>query len=582
MALVISHAFTCPIADDPGDFAAGKVTPSRWNAALSTSMATNRVLGRVTAGSGPVEELSPGDLSAFLALGSAAFAEIADFAPATHTHPWTAITSTPTTLSGYGITDGVPTSRTISTTAPLAGGGDLSANRTLSINTNGITNSLFRQSTGLSVVGRSANTTGDVADISAGSDGHVLRRSGTTLGFGTLASGAFASNTIPVGSISMSTSRLLGRTTAGSGSAEEITVSAPLTLSSGALGASVFTASTSGIVPASGGGTSNFLRADGTWAAPGGGGGGGSPGGSNKQVQFNDSGSFGGAARVNIESGDLHLLAVSAVPANPSDGNILFSDVRAQRALLFSQPAGVEAPRPYMPAYFGSRLPVQVGLASGTTAPVTLGGTLTTAATMSFQFSANSTNRWTSTPRKRYATSTTAGTATGCRMAYTQFYRGNAAGYGGFFFAARFGQNINLDGAQLFVGMCASTAVLGGEPSALLNMIGMGYDSTHPASGNWRLMHNDGTGAATVIDLGSDFARSTDQGFDLYIYNPPNSSNFHVEIVNILTGVRYTNTISTDVPNANTGLTWKCEVRNGGVSAAANIEHNYIYVEPLS
>jgi hypothetical protein len=71
------------------------------------------------------------------------------------------------------VTPGVPTSRTISTTAPLAGGGDLSADRTLSVST--------------------------------------------------------------------------------------------------------FSSGASGIVPASGGGTVNFLRADGTWAAPAGGGGGGYP-----------------------------------------------------------------------------------------------------------------------------------------------------------------------------------------------------------------------------------------------------------------------------------------------------------------
>ena len=38
-----------------------------------------------------------------------------------------------------------------------------------------------------------------------------------------------------------------------------------------------FTSSLQGVVPASGGGTSNFLRADGTWATPPGGGGGGGP-----------------------------------------------------------------------------------------------------------------------------------------------------------------------------------------------------------------------------------------------------------------------------------------------------------------
>jgi hypothetical protein len=53
-----------------------------------------------------------------------------------------------------------------------------------------------------------------------------------------------------------------------------------------------FAGSAKGLVPASAGGTSNFLRADGTWAAPSGGG--GSPGGSDTQVQFNDGGFFGG------------------------------------------------------------------------------------------------------------------------------------------------------------------------------------------------------------------------------------------------------------------------------------------------
>jgi hypothetical protein len=47
---------------------------------------------------------------------------------------WSKVTSHPTTINGYGITDAIGTSRTISTTAPLTGGGDLSANRTLAIN----------------------------------------------------------------------------------------------------------------------------------------------------------------------------------------------------------------------------------------------------------------------------------------------------------------------------------------------------------------------------------------------------------------------------------------------------------------
>lgn len=58
------------------------------------------------------------------------------------------------------------------------------------------------------------------------------------------------------------TSRLLGRVSAGAGVMEELT-GAEVT---GLLDA--FSASLQGVVPASGGGAVNFLRADGTWAAP--------------------------------------------------------------------------------------------------------------------------------------------------------------------------------------------------------------------------------------------------------------------------------------------------------------------------
>jgi len=51
---------------------------------------------------------------------------------------------------------------------------------------NAVTDAKFRQSAGLSIVGRSANTTGDVADITAASDFQIMRRSGTAIGFGSI------------------------------------------------------------------------------------------------------------------------------------------------------------------------------------------------------------------------------------------------------------------------------------------------------------------------------------------------------------------------------------------------------------
>lgn len=67
----------------------------------------------------------------------------------------------------------------------------------------------------------------------------------------------------------VSTSTIKGRVTAGTGDPEDLTGTQATTL------LDTFTSTLKGLAPASGGGTSNFLRADGTWAAPAGGGGGG-------------------------------------------------------------------------------------------------------------------------------------------------------------------------------------------------------------------------------------------------------------------------------------------------------------------
>jgi len=48
----------------------------------------------------------------------------------------------------------------------------------------------------LSVLGRSANTAGANASIAAGTDGHVLRRSGTAVGFGTIATAGIADSAV--------------------------------------------------------------------------------------------------------------------------------------------------------------------------------------------------------------------------------------------------------------------------------------------------------------------------------------------------------------------------------------------------
>jgi hypothetical protein len=88
------------------------------------------------------------------------------------------------------------TARTVSLGGDLSGSASVngSANVTITatIGANTVTDADLRDSAALSVIGRSANSSGDPADIAAGTDGHVLRRSGTTLGFGTVATAGIA------------------------------------------------------------------------------------------------------------------------------------------------------------------------------------------------------------------------------------------------------------------------------------------------------------------------------------------------------------------------------------------------------
>lgn len=125
------------------------------------------------------------------------------------------------------------------------------------------------------ILGRSTAGAGDIEEITVGGD---LTQSGSNF--------TIANKAVTLAKIQdISTARILGRVTAATGVAEELTGTQATTL------LDTFTSSLKGLAPASGGGTSNFLRADGTWAAPAGGGGGG-----NTQIyidQTPDNGTYG-------------------------------------------------------------------------------------------------------------------------------------------------------------------------------------------------------------------------------------------------------------------------------------------------
>jgi hypothetical protein len=68
MAIAFKHQKVSSIPDDPAAAAAGEILPSDWNDDHDLTMATARLLGRVSSGAGAVEELTASQVATFLDL----------------------------------------------------------------------------------------------------------------------------------------------------------------------------------------------------------------------------------------------------------------------------------------------------------------------------------------------------------------------------------------------------------------------------------------------------------------------------------------------------------------------------------
>lgn len=131
----------------------------------------------------------------------------------------------------------------------------------LTIAANAVTNLHLRDSTALSVIGRSANSGGDPADIAAtAATDAVLRESGSTIGWGTVATGGIANNAITFAKMQqVNTDTLLGRDTAATGNVESITVTGGIEFT-GSL--SIRVSAFTGDVTKTAGGTALTITAD--------------------------------------------------------------------------------------------------------------------------------------------------------------------------------------------------------------------------------------------------------------------------------------------------------------------------------
>lgn len=185
-----------------------------------------------------------------------------------------------------------------------------------------------------------------------------------------------------------------------------------------------------------------------------------------------------------------------------------------------------------------------------------------------------STNLFTSVRRVGYVTASTAASSAGTRHNNTQFWRGNAAGLGGFVYTARFGfSTANTTNKQAFVGFrnSASAITANTNPSSLTNIIGFGIDATQTTL---RFMYNDGSGTATTVDLGANFpANTTDTDwYEAIIYARPNAGTVYYFITNLSSGNTTFGSATTDLPSSTTFLCPHVYVSNGSDAVAVGID----------
>lgn len=295
------------------------------------------------------------------------------------------------------------------------------------------------------------------------------------------------------------------------------------------------------------------------------------------KLLFNDAGQPVVASDVEIEGGQLRL-PVIATPAVPAAGGVKLFGTSILGA---GRPAflGVDGRERVVQNHLGDfnaywYFPGAGSGAALANLPVTFLGT---GAVGAYSLA----NLHTIHPRAEATAGPATNAVCGLRTGYNFVRIGaDASAPGGFLLRAAWGPATGVSNGshRAFCGMIAAIgAPTDVDPSTLTNMVGMGYDAT---DANIQFMHNDGTGAATKIDLGPSFPKPSADRTDVYelqMFSPNDATqSVSYRVIRYDTSgktiaAEATGTVTTDLPAATQLLALRAAMSVGGVSSVVGI-----------
>lgn len=170
--------------------------------------------------------------------------------------------------------------------------------------------------------------------------------------------------------------------------------------------------------------------------------------------------------------------------------------------------------------------------------------------------------------RTRYANVvTTTNQQLGPRMntvAEMSYWRGNAAGLGGFYFFSRFiVELIPAATIRIFAGLtgAGATSSVCISDTVVNNTCGLWHDTTDSTTTFNFVTRNTATTTKTAITVANAIAAGN--SYDFHMYCPPNGSTMYYRLDDLVNAATYTGSTGTTLPTATTFMTPQVQMSNG-------------------